>query len=275
MNDLIKRIIVSFLALLIFAFSLRYTVVFILLLFLLSFFLQREYFLILKKRGIKSFFKLTLMLNFFILGISVYFAHNPKIFSNSIFFYLLLYSLCFEIICIYQVVKFGTENILENITTSAMALIYITTPAVVGYFIYVNCNLFYLMYPLVLVWITDTMAYFLGCTFGKKKIAPLISPNKTYIGTFGSIIITTIIFLLIKLFWKSMPFSFFEILLFTSLLTAVGHIGDFTESALKRYVGIKDSGNFLPGHGGFLDRFDSLLFVIPIYTILLKIGGIF
>lgn len=121
---------------------------------------------------------------------------------------------------------------------------------------------------LITTWATDTGAYFTGIKLGKRKLAPRISPNKTFEGALGGIGIAAAAALLFSIIVG----SFSPIWLFYGLLTAVfGILGDLLESSLKRNAGIKDSGNIIPGHGGILDRFDSLLFTLPITYIFLLI----
>ncbi|SDQ59890.1 phosphatidate cytidylyltransferase [Virgibacillus subterraneus] len=124
-------------------------------------------------------------------------------------------------------------------------------------------GLIYLFYVLLVIWSTDTGAYFTGKAIGKRKLWPEISPNKTIEGAAGGIalaIIVAIIFFLIEPFSDSL----FLVIGVTILVSIFGQIGDLVESAFKRHYDVKDSGNLLPGHGGILDRLDSLLFVLPI-----------
>lgn len=110
------------------------------------------------------------------------------------------------------------------------------------------------------IWINDTMAYISGSLFGKTSLSK-ISPKKTVEGTAGGIILAVIVITLIG--WAS---GYLRITdwIFISLISAVaGTFGDLLESKLKRMAGVKDSGKIMPGHGGFLDRFDSLLVAIP------------
>ncbi|HDP69413.1 MAG TPA: phosphatidate cytidylyltransferase [Actinobacteria bacterium] len=109
-------------------------------------------------------------------------------------------------------------------------------------------------------WIFDISAYTLGLMFGKRKLAPKISPNKTWEGTIGGFIITTI---LVGCFWFISPLTFFERALLGAVIAIFCQVGDLFESKIKREVGVKDSGAILPGHGGILDRFDSLIFSAP------------
>ncbi|WP_339145834.1 MULTISPECIES: phosphatidate cytidylyltransferase [unclassified Sutcliffiella] len=121
----------------------------------------------------------------------------------------------------------------------------------------------YVFFALFVIWTTDSGAYFIGKSMGKTKLWPDISPNKTVEGSLGGVIcavIVAIAFQLIVGFEHSMLIT----ILIACLLSVFGQIGDLVESALKRHYKIKDSGSILPGHGGILDRFDSLLFVLPL-----------
>jgi phosphatidate cytidylyltransferase len=121
-------------------------------------------------------------------------------------------------------------------------------------------------------WISDSAAYFAGRRFGRHKLAPSISPGKTWEGVVGAVLAVSLYAALWSLVWqthfphalKSMRFGTFGMLLFLWLLTAIGIYGDLFESALKRQAGVKDSGALLPGHGGVLDRIDALTAVLPI-----------
>jgi len=110
------------------------------------------------------------------------------------------------------------------------------------------------------LWINDTMAYIMGSLFGKTPLSK-ISPKKTVEGTVGGIVMAVIVISIIG--WATGYFTTVD-WIFISLLTAVaGTFGDLLESKIKRMAGVKDSGKMLPGHGGFLDRFDSLLLAVP------------
>jgi phosphatidate cytidylyltransferase len=121
-------------------------------------------------------------------------------------------------------------------------------------------------------WISDSAAYFAGRRFGRHKLAPSISPGKTWEGVGGAVLAVSLYAALWSYFWppyfppalKSMRFGAFGMLLFLWLLTAIGIFGDLFESALKRDAGVKDSGILLPGHGGVLDRIDALTAVLPV-----------
>jgi phosphatidate cytidylyltransferase len=122
------------------------------------------------------------------------------------------------------------------------------------------------------VWISDSAAYFAGRRFGRHKLAPSISPGKTWEGVLGAVLAVSLYAALWGSAWqaqfphalRSMRFGTFGMVLFLWLLTAIGIYGDLFESALKRQAGVKDSGALLPGHGGVLDRIDALTAVLPV-----------
>ncbi|QIH75753.1 phosphatidate cytidylyltransferase [Macrococcoides canis] len=131
-----------------------------------------------------------------------------------------------------------------------------------------NNGLIYILFALLIVWVTDTGAYIFGRLFGKNKLWPEISPNKTIEGFVGGILSSTIIAIIFSINYD-MPLSMLPLILVTWLFSMFGQLGDLVESALKRHFDVKDSGNLLPGHGGILDRFDSFIFVLPLMNILL------
>ncbi|BAH17552.1 phosphatidate cytidylyltransferase [Macrococcoides caseolyticum] len=131
-----------------------------------------------------------------------------------------------------------------------------------------NNGLIYILFALLIVWVTDTGAYIFGRLFGKNKLWPEISPNKTIEGFIGGILSSTIIAIIFSINYD-MPLSILPLILVTWLFSMFGQLGDLVESALKRHFDVKDSGNLLPGHGGILDRFDSFIFVLPLMNILL------
>ncbi|MCO0832469.1 phosphatidate cytidylyltransferase [Fructobacillus sp. W13] len=125
-----------------------------------------------------------------------------------------------------------------------------------------------LFFGMLTVWITDSFAYFCGRAFGKTKLAPSISPNKTWEGSIGGSAIAVVFMTALYAYtgWLNKPVL--EILIAVIVLSIGGQLGDLVESSFKRHFGVKDSGNILPGHGGILDRFDSMLIVMPLLSIL-------
>lgn len=131
-----------------------------------------------------------------------------------------------------------------------------------------NYNPYIVAFVLGLIWFNDTFAYFTGRAFGKHKLFPRISPKKTWEGYFGGVIATLILGYYLPWDWTSM--TQIEGAFVSFLAAALATPGDLLESMWKRHLGIKDSGAILPGHGGFLDRFDAFFFVLPfVYLFLL------
>ncbi|MDQ0253679.1 phosphatidate cytidylyltransferase [Evansella vedderi] len=124
-----------------------------------------------------------------------------------------------------------------------------------------------LFFILILVWATDSGAYFSGRFFGKHKLWPQISPKKTIEGALGGVLLAFIIGIVFITFIPLFT-NWFTTVLFILVVSVTGQLGDLVESALKRHYSVKDSGQVLPGHGGILDRFDSLIYVMPILYLL-------
>lgn len=132
-----------------------------------------------------------------------------------------------------------------------------------------HSGLAFVLFIQIMIWATDTGAYFVGRQFGKRKLAPSISPNKTVEGMLGGIGLALICAFVYKIFFH-VPLlgNDVHLIFITLLISLFGQLGDLAESALKRYYNVKDSGRILPGHGGILDRFDSLIFVLPVLHVL-------
>jgi phosphatidate cytidylyltransferase len=130
---------------------------------------------------------------------------------------------------------------------------------------------------IVSIWINDTMAYIVGSMIGKTPLSK-ISPKKTWEGTIGGIILSVSAIGLVAFYgvFNSWPAAV-AVMILAGIASIAGTFGDLLESKLKRMAGVKDSGNIMPGHGGFLDRFDSLLLAIPavwLYIFLLTVNRI-
>jgi phosphatidate cytidylyltransferase len=134
----------------------------------------------------------------------------------------------------------------------------------------------WVMFLFVLIWTADSGAYFMGKRWGKTKLADKISPGKTWEGVLGALLMSSIVSLSYALF-KSMSLMTLLLFMLLCLLTVIVSIlGDLLESVLKRQAGIKDSSQILPGHGGILDRIDSLTSASPIFVMgLVSLGHLF
>ncbi|PCF49651.1 phosphatidate cytidylyltransferase [Staphylococcus delphini] len=131
-----------------------------------------------------------------------------------------------------------------------------------------EAGLEFILFGLLIVWLTDTGAYIFGRLLGKRKLWPTISPNKTIEGFIGGLICSLIVPIAF-MFFVDFDYPMVGLLLITVVLSMFGQLGDLVESGFKRHFGVKDSGRLLPGHGGILDRFDSFMFVLPLMNIFL------
>lgn len=131
----------------------------------------------------------------------------------------------------------------------------------------------YVLLCLLLTWASDVGGYMFGRLWGKHKLAPQLSPGKTREGAIGAVILTIIVAVSFKYIFKLEHLNLFYTVLLGICASGAAQLGDLLESALKRYFGVKDSGNLIPGHGGVLDRFDSLMLVLPaVYYFLVVFG---
>lgn len=139
-----------------------------------------------------------------------------------------------------------------------------------------NFGTFYVLFVLAIPWLCDTGAYFSGKFFGKRKLCPEISPKKTVAGAIGGIIVSTILTVLICVFYKAyflkinVHMNYFKITIIAVIASIISIMGDLIFSMVKRGCHIKDFGNVIPGHGGVLDRFDSVIFTVPFVYIILR-----
>jgi len=129
------------------------------------------------------------------------------------------------------------------------------------------------MFPILLTWATDVGAYVFGRMFGSRKLMPSVSPGKTVQGAIGGLVLAVLIGWLYVRYalhpYAQLSLRPLSTIIFAVCVSAVAQIGDLAESLLKRESGFKDSSTIIPGHGGVLDRFDSLLFALPVAALLL------
>jgi phosphatidate cytidylyltransferase len=129
---------------------------------------------------------------------------------------------------------------------------------------------YWLLFALAINWVGDIAAYYVGKSIGKHKLAPRVSPGKTWEGAAASIV-AALAFGAVYLHRFAPGVSWIEALAISALSNAAGQFGDLAESALKRGANVKDSGTLLPGHGGLLDRVDSALFTMPAVYVYLRL----
>ncbi len=122
----------------------------------------------------------------------------------------------------------------------------------------------------IFIWVNDTGAYLVGSRWGKRRLAPSISPKKSVEGSIGGLLLVLLSAVVLRLLLFP-ELSWLRILLIAAVVAIFGTIGDLFESSLKRQAGVKDSGKLVPGHGGILDRIDSLLLAVPAVYLLLAV----
>ena len=120
----------------------------------------------------------------------------------------------------------------------------------------------WLMYALLVSWTGDIGAYYIGRSFGRHRLAPRISPGKSWEGAIASVATALLLAGAYLVYFAGVPVP--QALALTAVANSAGQLGDLAESAIKRGAGVKDSGALLPGHGGFFDRVDSTLFTLPV-----------
>lgn len=183
-------------------------------------------------------------------------------------------SIIYVIICaVFILVRQAEFDLAKIAVVCGMPILYAFAFSALSSVIIATGGIYYLLLILNFASVCDMGAYFVGVSMGKTKLCPEISPNKTVEGALGGIISSVIATLVITLcfgyFSKILP-----AMLITIPLCVVGMIGDLFASVIKRKVGIKDYGDLIPGHGGILDRVDSLLFIAPLVYSLMILGVI-
>lgn len=199
---------------------------------------------------------------------------NYEYFEISSFVWAIIVSALYIIATAILILVKQAEMDLAKITVlCGMPILYAYAFSTISTIIIATGGIYYLLLVLNFACVCDMGAYFVGVSLGKTKLCPEISPKKTVEGALGGIISSVIVSLVITLcfsrFNKILP-----VMLLTVPLCAVGMAGDLFASIIKRKVGIKDYGNLIPGHGGILDRVDSVLFISPLVYCLMLIGVI-
>lgn len=157
------------------------------------------------------------------------------------------------------------NNPLNNLAYSFMCLLYVALPVALMSVIYYLESPLLLLAMFVMIWCNDTGAYVIGSKFGQHgryRLFPRISPKKSWEGFFGGILFSIIAAILLNLYVID-TLSMAKMIGLALVVSIFATWGDLAESLIKRTIGVKDSGNFMPGHGGILDRIDSLLLVVP------------
>lgn len=180
---------------------------------------------------------------------------------------------------IYKLVKYQETDMKDMMTCMGMTL-YVAYAfgsllKIWKNYEYGSLAMFLLILALAMAWFSDSGAYFVGVTLGKHKLCPLISPKKTvegFIGGIVSAIVLTGVFAAVycNFIDKSTSVSWVGVLCIAGICSVLSVVGDLLFSSLKRQYGVKDYGTIMPGHGGVLDRFDSVLVVVPVFALFLE-----
>jgi len=174
---------------------------------------------------------------------------------------------CFIIITLFIEMGRDKLNPTRNMGITVLGIMYV--PVLLGSVIALrNLDTVYSTYftviMVVAIWICDSVAYIFGMKWGQKKIFPRVSPNKSWVGSIAGLVSTFIVFYGLRVQGILPDLTLLDVAVFGLITGFFGQVGDFAESLLKRDVGVKDSGKLLLGHGGVLDRFDSITFASPL-----------
>lgn len=231
------------------------------------------FFLVVMVLGLKEFYRIQTKLNNhpsliagFGISILIYLFFFLNFTHSDIKIPLYISSVIFLSFIVLENFLLKKENLISNFTATIFGVIYIALPfsllITLAFNQKGNYNFGYVLSLFICVWLSDSGGYFVGSKYGKNKLFKTISPKKTIEGAFGSILFSLIGCIVISFISNSLSFK--EWMFFGIIVSLSSILGDLIESAIKRKAGIKDSGTLLPGHGGILDRFDSILLVVPI-----------
>ncbi len=173
----------------------------------------------------------------------------------------------FVFVCLLSIMRFPgarqTQNFLAEMTAGFFGIAYLSILPI-SLILLRKIGFWICLMPLVLTWLYDTFAYFIGSTIGKHPLTPKLSPKKTWEGTVLAIPATFVFTFLSSKLWYP-AFTLLDCALISAGIGILGTMGDLFESGMKREVGLKDASGVFPGHGGFLDRIDSLIFTVPFF----------
>jgi phosphatidate cytidylyltransferase len=168
--------------------------------------------------------------------------------------------------------KKNDEKPFTNVAYTFLGIIYVAIPfSLLNVLAFANDVYSYeiIMGMILIIWASDTGAYFAGITLGKKKLFERVSPKKTWEGSLGGGVVALLMATLLARYFHDL--TLIQWYFATFIIVIAGIYGDLVESLFKRGIEIKDSGSLIPGHGGFLDRFDSLLLAVPFIVVFIKI----
>jgi phosphatidate cytidylyltransferase len=225
-----------------------------------------EYRTLLRQNNVK------LSLTFYILGLSVfYFIVSSVLFSFGAVVGSTVVTLFFVVFAVELFIK--QEQAFQTIAYSVLGIIWIVIPfALINSMpLFYKDGRFLLLSVFIFIWLYDTFAYCVGMLFGKHRLFERVSPKKSWEGAIGSTVLTLTAAYFVHFLFPMLPLTPLQWMGLALIIAVFGTLGDLVESLFKRQLSVKDSGSILPGHGGILDRFDSILFAMPFVWLYLSI----
>ena len=201
---------------------------------------------------------------YFLISLDIFFLDEP---ARNLKSFLINFSILISLISLIFWFGLATMDIIykkisSNVKFKIFYGYFMVSPMVIVTTIVFTQNKILLLIPFIMIWVSDIGAYFIGKKFGKNKLAKNISPGKTIEGALGGFFFNIICASILALFFDV---SFYIMLFFATIITALSIFGDIYQSFLKRQANLKDSGSILPGHGGLFDRLDSFCPTLPIF----------
>ena len=201
---------------------------------------------------------------YFLISLDIFFLDKP---SPNLKSFLINFSILISLISLIfwfclAPIDIIYKKISSNVRFKIFYGYFLISPMVIVTTIVFTQNKILLLVPFIMIWVSDIGAYFIGKKFGKRKLAKNISPGKTIEGALGGFVCNIICASVLVYFFA---ISFYIMLFFASIITALSIFGDIYQSFLKRQANLKDSGSIIPGHGGLFDRLDSFCPTIPIF----------
>ena len=269
MRKLSKRALSGFVFVSVLIFSILYSkITFISLFFILMIFCLYEFQKMIK---LKSLFPYLIGALLFVFGNILNVEDLPSI----IIFEYVGVALFLTIFMSFASILFAKkEEVISHLGKIFLSIIYIVVPfTLIVQIPFLNASFNYINTTIlgvfILIWVNDSFAFLIGKNFGKNKLLERISPNKTIEGFLGGMVFTFIASFILANQFNSLSQTQWVVI--AGIVSIFGVLGDLIESMFKRQAGVKDSSNFIPGHGGFLDRFDSVIFAAPFIFIYLQL----
>lgn len=271
MKNISQRLVTSIIGIPLIIYNIYYSEwTYFFLFFLVGSFTMNEYIQLLKRGGVVLHEYIVYLTSAF-LYINI-FLIKKEILNSGYLYVIYLFILIIYLLALYQNTN---KKPFETIAYSFSCLIYIAWPFSslhLSVFINNKYNYQIVIGYLVILWTGDIMAYILGKLLGKKKLFERVSPNKTWEGAVFGVISSILVSLILSNYVNAL--SLFQWIIIGFFVSVFSIYGDLLESLLKRNLNIKDSGNFIPGHGGFMDRFDGFLVTTPLLNLIMYICGI-